>query len=47
MLSKKRKYEEENRSFKSEWESEFYLWIKTVNLCLLCKVTLAQFKAPF
>ncbi|XP_050061715.1 general transcription factor II-I repeat domain-containing protein 2-like [Aphis gossypii] len=46
MLSKKRKYEEENRSFNTYWEEEFLFVERNGKpMCLLCQVTLSQFKA--
>ncbi|XP_025405249.1 general transcription factor II-I repeat domain-containing protein 2-like [Sipha flava] len=46
MLSMKRKYEEENRAFNTDWEEEF-LFVERNDkpMCLLCQVTLSQFKA--
>jgi hypothetical protein len=46
MLSRKRKYEDENRGFKTEWEGEF-VFVKRNGkpVCLLCQITLSQFKA--
>lgn len=46
MFSKKRKYEEEKRSFKTEWEEEFVFVERNGKpTCLLCQATLSQFKA--
>lgn len=46
MLSKKRKYEEENRAFNTDWEEEFLFVERNGKpMCLLCQVTLSQFKA--
>lgn len=46
MLPVKRKYEEEGRIFKAEWEDEFVFVEKNGKpVCLLCQVTLAHFKA--
>uniref|UniRef100_A0A1B6MPL2 Uncharacterized protein n=1 Tax=Graphocephala atropunctata TaxID=36148 RepID=A0A1B6MPL2_9HEMI len=46
MLSKKRKYEEENRVFNTDWEEEFVFVERNCKpMCLLCQTTLSQFKA--
>jgi len=45
MLSKKRKYEEAHRAFNTDWEQEFAFVERNGKLkCLLCQVTLSQFK---
>ncbi|CAI6343418.1 unnamed protein product [Macrosiphum euphorbiae] len=46
MLSKKRKYEEAHRAFNTDWEEEFaFIERNGKPTCLLCQVTLSQFKA--
>lgn len=44
--SKKRKYEEENRSFLPEWEDDFAFIDKGGKpICLICQTPLANYKA--
>jgi hypothetical protein len=46
MLSRKRKYEDENRGFKTEWEEEFVFVERNGKpMCLFCQIILSQFKA--
>jgi hypothetical protein len=46
MLSRKRKYEDENRGLKIEWEEEFvFVGRHGGPMCILCQITLSQFKA--
>jgi hypothetical protein len=46
MLSRRRKHEDENRRFKTEWEEEFVFVERNGKpVCLLCQTTLSQFKA--
>jgi hypothetical protein len=46
MLSRKWKYEDENRGFKTEWEEEFVFVERNGKpMSLLCQITLSQFKA--
>ena len=40
----KRKYEEEKREFKLEWEELYFFIQKNKPFCLICQVTLSQFK---
>lgn len=43
--NKKRKYEEENRSFQSEWEDDFAFTDKGGKpICLICQATIANYK---
>lgn len=43
--SKKRKYEDENRTFKQEWEHNFaFVSHNGKPLCLICNATLSQYK---
>ncbi|XP_053868354.1 leydig cell tumor 10 kDa protein homolog isoform X1 [Malaclemys terrapin pileata] len=45
-LKKKCKYEEENRSFKPEWEEEFAFTVKSGKpLCLICNASLVHYEA--
>ncbi|XP_071055109.1 general transcription factor II-I repeat domain-containing protein 2A-like [Onthophagus taurus] len=44
-VNKKRKYEEENRCFRSEWEESFaFIEYNGKSLCLICKDTIANYK---
>jgi hypothetical protein len=49
MLSRKRKYEDETRGFRIEWEEEFvFVEGNGKQVCLLCQITqiiLSQFRA--
>jgi hypothetical protein len=46
MLSGKRKYEDENRKFKAEWEEDFVFVERNGKpMCMICEVILSQLKA--